>query len=562
MAAAPADWPPAMKPPGPSDAATTWQKWYDTHYDDIVKYLPAGLAKTLPDKKSKPTKARKAAIMGLLDKDTSALRIGLKMAAISTPSTPSPTSPSSTANTSPSSTTPPAHGVRNDCNYPRCTNVATSTDCPRCQDHCEDDDCAFPIHLTIRMRKERAALRRAQQQTAAAATAAGSLSFLFNALSAHHQAQTQTLPAAASGAGDSSTSAASAAPAPAGSVAEGPLSAAADPSVVWFQVIASWKLYPFAADDHDRVTAALDHISAAWSQRATLVFHKFFTATGPANITRRFVPKPPPEGTDPDEWESERSEKILAHVTTCNHITAICRAYARSRFVVPGKKKAIWFAITTAKKSNEFYAIEQAQLNIPTLDPANPTVPAECWSDPSKAFYWMLLASSFRIGFLRTGLETAVRDYGEAYRAANSSMFVAEPVHTARYSEEALQRKTDRGRPTSGDTTTAVQPFKLRRTDRNTAAEQQRRQQQLQGVARDTQRDQSLTTTVPTHDAPSGGAGDDAAITTRQTHGTDGGKGGNNGRPRATKPAGMSWKQWRLSRKQPANGSTKPGKQE
>lgn len=520
------DWPADLKPPLGSATTTVWRQWYFKVLPEISRHLSPLMALKLPQQGSQPSKAD---IRNDINNESSILRIGLRMCAVAANAAPPPSqnspaqnSPASsagnststtnpTANSSTSSTTtPPANSqARPDCNTERCENVATDIRCLKCESCCKNYECPVPGHISAKIRREREAAKREEAERQAnsgailsPATMAKIVTmFASRELQADQPSTTRT--PAASGAGDPG-------PAPPGTVAEGPLRSVSDPSIVWFQVISAWKLYPFASDDTDRVTAALDHIAAAWSQRATLLFHKYFDAHGPADYTRRFFPKPPPDGITPDDWDLERSDRILAAATTNDHLMAILRAFARSRFVVPKKKANLFLLISPTKQTTEFHAINQAQTDTPKLDPANPVVQPVAWSSPLKAVWWMLFASSLRIGSLRQGLEQAVIDVGESHRTSHVHMFSPEPVWEVKYSQQALQRKRARDESNRPAPTQRPQDqTKTRRID----DQNPRNPPQQQQVAANQRTDQR-------QHAPSGGAGaDTAAGDARPTHG-------------------------------------------
>ena len=492
----PAQWPDSLKPPAETAPAAAWQTWFDKARPIIGPLLPPLIALKLPALGSKPSRA---SLIKEIKKDDSHLRVGLALAAVAA-AKPAPASPPSApgsstghgsastggspphSGTSSSSspggalvTVPGRHGSRPDCATPRCENVASSLQCDFCQTCCKRDECPAALHITHKLRREREKNERIRQTAAVESPPAASgatlspetMASLITHLAATRNPSTTTpsvtVPSnpVASGAGATQ-------PAPPGTVSQGPLPSTAHPSITWFQVVSAWKLYSFAADDSDRVASAFDHISAAFTQRLTLLFHNYFTALGSHDITRRFEPKPPPPGKAQADWDAERSDRILAASSSIDHLMAILRAFARSRFVVPKKKCAIWFLIQTSKESSEFYAIRKSQENVPKLDPANPLVNSSEWAGPHRALWWMLFACSLPLGIFRTSLETAVEHYGESVRASNSSMFVAEPVYNAKYSAEAVRRREARGTVATDRTTQRRgDAVKVRRTTNN-----------------------------------------------------------------------------------------------
>ena len=395
------DYSETLKPPAESANASVWRAWWAKAKPGIKPFLHDKLFDKLPD-----AAPNKKALTDAIKDPTSTIRIGLKMEAMDAAArtkslAPLAPSSSSAANKdvvpdvgagSSSSTTP--------CAGPSCENIADHHSCRLCPDCCTDDACSAPRHITAKLRRERDARRALQQRidsSSAPKAPSGTLdpstmATLLTIMAKAGTAQPNPIPNPAPAPADADPG-----PAPPGSVAHGPLRTAQDPSITWFQVISQWRTHPFCSDDTDRVTAAFDHVSAAWSQRATTVFHRFYSARGPADITRRFETLPPPSGTSPGDWEAERSDKILACNTTLQHLLNILRAYARSRFAIPGKnRKAVWFAVIQRMESNEFYAIKYAQAKTPILDPANPTISEDHWASPDAGFWWMLFAASLR----------------------------------------------------------------------------------------------------------------------------------------------------------------------
>ncbi len=284
--------------------------------------------------------------------------------------------------------------------------------CGACPDHCNIGACTLPTHVDAR--SARAMPRKRTRERA--------------------HAPLQVAAAAAAGAATAAKD-----------VPEGPMRAGSlDPGVIWIQVISSWLISPdFAADDLDRVRVALNYIAAAWSQGVTDVFFKYFAADG-NGIKRKFIPKPAPDDIDDETFATSRSEAILAVIPSIEKIMVVCRAYARGRMI---KKKHTHLAVITDMRSDAFYAIEQAQEEIPKRDIADPVIHEEMWDGPERALWWFLLAASTTVGRVRTVLERAVEAYGHQYRAANGTVFVPIPVWQQKYSPEALRRRAARATP-------------------------------------------------------------------------------------------------------------------
>ena len=269
--------------------------------------------------------------------------------------------------------------------------------CGSCVDHCDLRACTIPTHIEVRSKKTRKRQR----------------------------APSQTVPKPSATASD---------------LPKGPLRAKdLDDGTIWLQSIAAWRISPtFAADDSDRVRAALDYFAAAWSQGASDLYFKYFTTDGNLN-KRRFTPKPAPDGIADEDWEAERSEAILAAVPTINMLLVILRAYARGSMLV--LKKHTHLAVVTEMRSDAFYAIERTQSEVPKRDISDPIIHEEAWDGPERALWWYLLAASTTVGRIRKVLEKTVDLYGTQYRTANPTVFTPIPVWNLKYSPEAVRRR-------------------------------------------------------------------------------------------------------------------------
>ena len=501
------DWGEPIAPPKASANTQIWRAWWAKARPAILPLLVPSVAAKLP-----PADATRAVLVAQINDPCSVIRVGLKyeLLTANAKAAQAPSGPAAVADKDASSAkSPPDKGpgpssadatTTPACKYPGCTRKipSTETDCLLCCKHCAEPDCDIPTHVASR--SARAAV--SSPQPSAPTLDGGTMARLLTMLS-HSPAASA---AAASAAPHSSTSAdvGATTAAPPDSVSQGPLPSSQDLSITWYTVISQWKLFPFPADDHDRVLSALNHISAAWTQRATNVFHKYFVALGPADHTRRFQPKLPPLGISQADWDTDRSSAILAAHVTNQHLLTITRAYARSRFVGTGKKPVLFFAVTPKKMSHELYLIDQAQNALPSLDPANPTISSSFWSSPLKGFWWMLFASSLPIGQVRPALEEAVRDGGNWLRSTQPSLFTPEVTWENKYSEQALLRRQARGGadpPPPAKRQRTAPTSTHRTTNRDQASDRQDRK----------------TATRPSF--PSSGAGAVATSTSRQHQG-------------------------------------------
>ena len=226
-----------------------------------------------------------------------------------------------------------------------------------------------------------------------------------------------------------------------------------------------WRASRVCADDSDSVKSAFELLEAAWFHGANEVANFCVSSAGDAAATHTTtfdwapIPAAPaiPAGTSAEQraaleaaaatdraaYRRRRSRELLGQLATARAVLRLARAFARRRVVVD--RVAKFFVIQPERMSDEWAAIDAAEHELPAMTAQDIELDAEHFRGPTTALWWFLAAATFPVNALQTRLERLVRDYGIAYRAANSSTFVPWAVWNTKHSSEALARA--RGKP-------------------------------------------------------------------------------------------------------------------
>ena len=239
-----------------------------------------------------------------------------------------------------------------------------------------------------------------------------------------------------------------------------------------------WRASRVCSDDSDSVKSAFESLEAAWfhgaNEVANFCVSSVHDGVATCSTTFEWAPLPPqppiPAGADParraeleaaaaaetSAFRRRRSRELLGQLSTARAILRIARAFARRRVVVDKTPK--FYAIQPEKMSDEWFAIDAAEQELPTITAQDIELDAEHFRTSATALWWFLAATTFPINAMQTRLERLVKDFGVQYRTANAATFVPLAVWLNKHSPDAIARNRGKALP-------ATPPEKRQRDD-------------------------------------------------------------------------------------------------